>query len=68
MFRLNFCKAGREAASSDFLKSGFGPLQKAFRAKFVEIPKPKEGAPADADTFTQMASPEANEFDHTVAA
>jgi hypothetical protein len=29
---------------------------------------PKEGAPADAGTFTQMASPEANEFGHTVAA
>lgn len=35
MFRLNSCKARREAASSDFLKSGFGPLQKPFRAKLV---------------------------------
>jgi hypothetical protein len=29
---------------------------------------PKEGASADVDTFTQTASPEANEFGHTVAA
>jgi hypothetical protein len=66
--RLNSCKARREAASSDFLKSDFGPLQKPFRAKLVSTPKPKEGAPADADQFTQTASPEANEFGHTVAA
>ena|SRR5690242_18910086 len=29
---------------------------------------PEEGAPADADQSTQLASPEANEFGHTVAA
>ena len=28
----------------------------------------REGAPEDADTFTQTTSPEANEFGHTVAA
>jgi hypothetical protein len=68
MFRLNACKARREAASSNFLKSGFGPLQKPFRVKLVSTSKPKEGSPADADKFTQTTSPEANEFGHPVAA
>jgi hypothetical protein len=51
-----------------FSEKWLQPSSEAVSGKIVYTLKPKEGTPADADTFTQTARPEANEFGHTVAA